>query len=84
MERRAVVSGGLLGLTALLGAGDGVAEAAQRADNQADNQEVARAIDELRGVLELRLAAPFVELTEINALAPPRATEVFRGSERAR
>ena len=61
MERREVVGGGLLGLTALFGAGGGVAEAAQRADSP----EVARAIDELRELLERRLAAPFVELSEI-------------------
>lgn len=64
MERREVVGGGLLGLTALFGAGDGVAEAAQRAE-RAEGPEIARAIDELRGVLETRLAPPFVELTEI-------------------
>lgn len=61
MERREVVGGGLLGLTALFGAGGGVAQATRRADSP----EVARALDELRGVLERRLAAPFVELSEI-------------------
>jgi hypothetical protein len=61
MERREVVGGGLFGLTALLGAGGGAAQATPRADNQ----EVVRAIDELRGVLESRLAPPFIELTEI-------------------
>jgi hypothetical protein len=61
LERREVVGGGLLGLTALFGAGGGVAEAAQRADGP----EIARALDELRDLLERRLAAPFVELTEI-------------------
>jgi hypothetical protein len=61
MERREVVGGGLLGLTALFGVGGGVGEATQRFDNP----EVVRAIDGLRGVLESRLASPFVELTEI-------------------
>ena len=61
MERREVVGGGLLGLTALFGAGGGVAEATQRADNP----EVARAIGELRDLLERRLSPPFAELSEI-------------------
>jgi hypothetical protein len=61
MERRQVVGGGLLGLTALFGAGGGVAQATQRADSP----DIARAIDALRGLLETRLAPPFVELSEI-------------------
>lgn len=59
MERREVVGGGLVGLTALLGASGG-AEAAQR-----DDPEVARAIDRLRQSIEERLDTPFAELREI-------------------
>lgn len=60
MERRDVVGGGLLGLTALLGTGS-ASEAAQRGDSE----DVARAIDRLREVVERRLAPPFTELREI-------------------
>lgn len=59
MERREVVGGGLVGLTALFGASPG-AEAAQR-----DDPEVARAIDRLRQSIEERLDTPFAELREI-------------------
>lgn len=60
MERRDVVGGGLLGLTALLGSGS-ASEAAQRSYSS----EVGRAVDELREVIERRLAPPFSELREI-------------------
>jgi len=61
MERRELVSGGLLGLTALLGGGDATADAAP----QGDSFDTARAIDRLRELLEQRVAPPFVELSEI-------------------
>lgn len=67
MDRRDVVSGGLFGVTALLagpspglGAG-GAAEASQ----QGDGAQVARAIYDLRTLLEERVAPPFLELAEI-------------------
>ena len=60
MERRDVVSGGLLGLTAMLG-GSGRAEASTRSDEP----DVARAIDRLRSTLEHRLDSRFRELTRI-------------------
>jgi hypothetical protein len=68
MDRRDVVSGGLLGVTALLGGAPstglragGDAEAAQ----QGDGAQVARAIDNLRALVNERIAPPFVELAEI-------------------
>jgi len=61
MERREVMGGGLLGLTALLGGGGGADAAAP----QADGALAARAIDDLRELLERRLAPPFLELSEI-------------------
>lgn len=68
MERRDVVGGGLLGLTALLGASP-EAEAAHRGDNP----EVSRAIDALRQVIERRLDQPVPELRirGWNLTAPP-------------
>lgn len=59
MDRRAVVGGGLLGMTALLGTG--VGEGAQR-DRQVDT---ARAVDDMRALLERHLERPFAELAEI-------------------
>jgi hypothetical protein len=59
MDRRAVVGGGLLSVTALLGTG--VAEGAQR-DRQVDT---ARAVDDVRALLERHLERPFAELAEI-------------------
>lgn len=60
MERRDVVGGGLLGFTALFGAGEGAAAA-----QQTDNLAVAREIDELRQALDRRLDPSFSELQEI-------------------
>ncbi|MBM3820331.1 MAG: hypothetical protein FJW14_15125 [Acidimicrobiia bacterium] len=59
MERRDVVGGGLLGLTALLGTAGPAAAAQQR-----DDRETAAAIDRLRQAIEERLDS-FPELTEI-------------------
>ncbi|MBI4264183.1 MAG: hypothetical protein HY657_07395 [Acidobacteria bacterium] len=59
MERRDVVSGGLLGFTALFGGG--AADAAQRGDNA----DVARAIDDLRQTLDRKLPPPFAELAQV-------------------
>ena len=59
MDRRAVVGGGLLGMTALLGTG--VAEGGQQ-DRQVDT---ARAVDDMRALLERHLERPFAELAEI-------------------
>lgn len=59
MDRRDVVSGGLLGVTALLAGTP--AEAAQ----QGDDAQVARAIHDLRALLDDRVAPPFLELAEI-------------------
>jgi hypothetical protein len=59
MERREVVGGGLLGLTALLGT------AAPAAATQArDDREIAAAVDRLRSSIEDRLDG-FAELTEV-------------------
>ena len=60
MERRDVVGGGLLGFTALFGAGEGAAAA-----QQTDNLAVAREIDELRQALDRRLDPSFSELQEV-------------------
>ena len=59
IERRDVVSGGMLGLTALI-AGGGAVEAAQ-----SGSEDTARALAQIREVLERRLSAPFAELAEI-------------------
>jgi hypothetical protein len=59
MDRRAVVSGGLFGVTALLGTA--AAEGAQ-GDRQI---ETARAVDEMRALLQRHLERPFAELSEI-------------------
>jgi len=59
MDRRAVVGGGLLGMTALLGTG--VAEGGQR-DRQVNT---ARAVDDMRALLERHLERPFAEFAEI-------------------
>ena len=58
MERREIVSGGVLGLSALFGAG------APAAAQQRDDRELAAAVDRLRGSIEERLDG-FAELTEI-------------------
>jgi hypothetical protein len=58
MERREVVGGGLLGLSALLGT------SAPAAAQQRDDREVAAAVDRLRASIEARLDG-FAELTEI-------------------
>jgi hypothetical protein len=58
MNRRELVGGGLLGMTALLG---GEAEAAQRESSG----ETARAVEGVRALLERHLEKPFVELAEI-------------------
>ena len=58
MDRRAVVGGGLLGMTALLGT---AAEGTQR-ERQVDT---ARAVDDMRALLERHLERPFAELAEI-------------------
>jgi len=60
VERRDVVSGGLLGLTALMGSSG---EAA--AQQTEERREIARAIDRLRERLERRLTPPFGELSAI-------------------
>ena len=59
MERREVVGGGLLGLTALLGTGAPAAAAQAR-----DDREIAAAVDRLRNSIEERLDG-FAELTEV-------------------
>ena len=59
IERRDVVSSGLLGLTALVAGGD----AAQAA--QSNSEDMARALAQIREVLEHRLSPPFAELAEI-------------------
>ena len=59
MDRRAVVGGGLFGMTALLGTG--VAEGGQQ-DRQVDT---ARAVDDMRALLERHLERPFAEFAEI-------------------
>ena len=59
MERREVVGGGLLGLTAMLGTGAPAAAAQQR-----DDRETAAAVDRLRDSIEERLDG-FAELREI-------------------
>lgn len=59
MERREVVGGGLLGLTALLGTSAPAAAAQQR-----DDRETAAAVDRLRQSIEQRLDT-FAELQEI-------------------
>lgn len=59
IERREVVSGGLLGLTALVAGGDSVDAA------QSSGEDTARALAQIREVLERRLSAPFAELSEI-------------------
>ena len=61
MERRDVVGGGLLGLTALLGTAEPAAAAQQR-----DDRETAAAVDRLRQAIEERLDS-FPELAEIRA-----------------
>ena len=58
MERREIVSGGVLGLSALFGAG------APAAAQQRDDRELAAAVDRLRGSIEERLDG-FAELAEI-------------------
>jgi hypothetical protein len=58
MNRRELVGGGLLGMTTLLG---GEAEAAQREPDGA----IARAVDDVRALLERHLERPFAELAEI-------------------
>ena len=58
MERREIVSGGILGLSALFGT------AAPAAAQQRDDREIAAAVDRLRGSIEERLDA-FAELAEI-------------------
>jgi hypothetical protein len=63
MERRDVVGGGLLGLTALLG-GTSV-EAATAA--QRDDAGVANAIEALNRMLQQRFLPPYPELAEIRA-----------------
>jgi hypothetical protein len=59
MERRDVVGGGLLGLTALLGTAAPAAAAQQR-----DDRAIASAIEDLREAIQLRLDS-FPELTEV-------------------
>lgn len=58
MERREVVGGGLLGLSALLGT------SAPAAAQQRDDRETAAAVDRLRDSIEQRFDG-FAELTEI-------------------
>jgi hypothetical protein len=60
MDRRDVVTGGLAGLTALIG-GPGETVAGQ----PEERREMARAVDRLRELLERRLEPPFRELSEI-------------------
>jgi hypothetical protein len=60
MERRDVVSAGVLGLTALFG---GTGEAAAAPPDE--GREIAHAVDRLRELLEHRLEPPFKELSEI-------------------
>jgi hypothetical protein len=60
MERRDVVSSGLLGLTALVGGTGGAAAAPPD-----DGRDIAYAVDRLRELLERRLELPFKELSEI-------------------
>lgn len=60
IERRDVVSSGLLGLTALIG---GRRDAA--AVLPEEGRDIARALDRLRELLERRLEPPFEELSEI-------------------
>jgi hypothetical protein len=59
IERRDVVSTGLLGLTALVASG-AAAEAAQ-----SNSEDMARALAQIREVLERGLSPPFAELAEI-------------------
>jgi hypothetical protein len=59
IERRDVVSGGLLGLTALVSGGDAALA------TQSASEDMVRALTQIREVLERRLSAPFVELAEI-------------------
>ena len=66
MERRDVVGGGLLGLTALLGAG-APAEAAAPPQRGADSEAVADAIEGLTSVVQRRFLPPYPELAEIRA-----------------
>jgi hypothetical protein len=61
MERRDMVGGGLAGLTALFGSGLSM----QGTPRTRDDEQVARAIDDLRELIGRRLAPPFVELAEI-------------------
>jgi hypothetical protein len=58
MNRRELVGGGLLCMTALFG---GEAEPAQREPSG----ETARAVDDVRALLERHLEKPFAELVEI-------------------
>ena len=58
MNRRELVGGGLLGMTAMLGNG---AEAAQ----EERGAETARAVDSVRILLQRHLEKPFAELAEI-------------------
>jgi hypothetical protein len=64
MERRDVVGGGLLGLTALLGTA-APAAAAGAAQRSGDAQVVADAIEEFAETIERALLPPFAELAEI-------------------
>jgi hypothetical protein len=58
MNRRELVGGGLLGMTAMLGNGAEVAQEERGA-------ETARAVDSMRILLERHLEKPFAELAEI-------------------
>jgi hypothetical protein len=61
MDRRRLVGGGLLGMTALLGGG---AKAFAQGDRDR-GLDTARAVDEVRTLLERVFEAPFAELAEI-------------------